>query len=228
MFKCELTFAVIAFILVVPTTVLLSVASSASDVSAVKKISVPGMKCTVNVAKKTETCCWEGYVNILSPNPTVETLCQTCRFNPATSMYNLDCGSPEIQYRGLPTGDLPQLETVPPNRTLSDLPTDLPTLEQVPPPRTLPGGGGDIPTLQQQQGEPPLPVVCSKEAGLVKDPETGQCVPIVQPPPSPPRVEDAEQPTEEPEEQPDQDDEQSSEGDDSSEGNNNGNSDRNN
>jgi hypothetical protein len=111
------------------------------------------------------------------------------------------------------------LETVPPNRTLPGGGVgDIPTLEQVPPNGTLPGGGVGIPTLQQQEGEPPLPVVCSEEAGLQKDPETGQCVPIEPPPsPSPPRGEDAEQATEEPGEQPDQDDEQSSEDGDSSE-----------
>ena len=80
--------------------------------------------------------------------------------------------------RQLPEGDLPQLETVPPNRTLLGgvNASDFPTLEQIPLNRTLPGNG-DIPTLQPL-GEPPLPVVCSEEAGLEKDPETGQCVPI--------------------------------------------------
>jgi hypothetical protein len=102
----------------------------------------------------------------------------------------------EMQRQGkttddLPTGDLPQLETVPPNRTLPDsidLPTtDLPTLEQVPPPsRTLPGSG-NLPTLEQVPQEGPdfnqgvpdagtLSVVCSGEAGLEKDPETGKYV----------------------------------------------------
>lgn len=164
MFERELTFTVIAFILVVPTSVFLAFVSTASDAQAGSKVVEQGVA-AVKQLQQMQT-----------------------------------------------------LETVPPNRTL---PTgDLPTLEQVPPLKTLPGGGvGGIPTLQQQQGEPPLPVVCSEEAGLVKDPENGQCVPIVQPPPSPPRDEDAEQP-EEPEEQSGEEESQSEDGggDDSSSG----------
>jgi hypothetical protein len=153
MYRRELTFAVLAFILVVPATVFRSFVSLASDAQAGSKVVEQG----------------------------------------AASIRQL------LQQQVRP------LETVPPNKT-------------------LPGGGVGIPTLQQQEGEPPLPVVCSEEAGLQKDPETAQCVPIEPPPPSPPRGEDAEQATEEPEEQPDQDDEQSSEDGDSSEGNNYGDS----
>jgi hypothetical protein len=182
MLKRELTFAVIAFLLVVPTTVFLSFVSSASEAQAGSGLVEQG---TAGV-------------------------------------------------RQLLQQQVRPLEPVPPNGTLPgsiDVPTgNLPTLEQVPPPRVS-GGGIDISPWttthsSEQQGEPPLPVVCSEEAGLVKDPETGQCVPIVQPPPSPPRVDDAEQPTEEPEEQPDRDDQQPSEdgSGDSSEGNNNGDS----
>jgi hypothetical protein len=136
-------------------------------------------------------CCWT--------EDDGEKYCQTCwntKYDSEGNPTEMDCDPKELQMRLAPGENLPTLQQVPPTPLFGG--GDLPTLEQVPPTRTLPGGG-DIPTLQPQ-GEPTLPVICSKEAGLEKDPETGQCVPIERPPPSPPWGEDAE-PTEEPEEQ---------------------------
>jgi hypothetical protein len=112
----------------------------------------------------------------------------------------------------LPPGDLPVLEQVPPPGLQGGGVGDIPTLEQVPR-GTLPlGGGGDIPTLepgpglnQGTEGEPPLPVICSEEAGLEKDPETGQCVPIEDEPEAPDQPEEA---AEEPEEEQDEPEEE--------------------
>jgi hypothetical protein len=64
-----------------------------------------------------------------------ELYCQTCRVD--SGGHYQDCDPKELQYGPpIPTGDLPQLETVPPNGTLPgsiDLPAGIPTLEQVPP-----------------------------------------------------------------------------------------------
>jgi hypothetical protein len=125
------------------------------------------------------TCCWK------EPGQTV-TSCQTCSCPTSgeCTQTNLECG--DVKVSEFLTGDLPQLETVPPNRTLpfgGDLPTLGPTLE--------PGPGFN----QGTEGEPPLPVICSEEAGLEKDPETGQCVPIE--PEAPEQPEEAEGPPKE-------------------------------
>lgn len=189
------------------------------------------------------TCCWREKIpgSVLG-----EVYCQSCFYG---SGGDRDCDPKELQMRPLPEGDLPQLETVPPIRTLPGDVGDLPTLEQVPgpglsqgtegepplpvvcsagleldeetgqcvpiepgglpqleqvPPNGILPGGGDIPTLepgpgftQGTEGEPPLPVVCSEEAGLEKDPENGQCVPIEEP--------ITEQPEEAPEEESEED-----------------------
>ena len=130
-------------------------------------------------------CCWD---DLDLDTITFTKYCSTCEDGGTRGKIN--CSEPVKSGRFI-QGDLPQLETVPPNRTLPGDVGDLPTLEQVPPPRTLPGIGGDIPTLepgpeglglnQGTEGEPPLPVVCSEEAGLELDEETGQCVPIESP-----------------------------------------------
>lgn len=129
-----------------------------------------------------QTCCWKETER--GPYPKIGTrevtYCQTCTYASAR-----DCGSKVAQ--GPPLG------------------SDLPTAEIVPPIRTLPGDVGDLPTLEQvpgpglnqgTEGEPTLPVICSEEAGLEKDPETGQCVPI-----EAPVTEEPEEPEEEPEEE---------------------------
>jgi len=303
MFKRKLAFAVIVFVLAV-SLAYSSFNTSLYTFAAPKDAAFDTGDCVNEPETLSAVCCWDAIAPLPEPGESAfQRVCQRCSINLETGDFE-ECTEPVVQPIGLPTGDLPQLETVPPNRTLpgggvGDVPTleqvppnrtlpgggsgiptletsqvpdnetigtvvppsqpspkvcvrgvcvsvpeppvapeppppnhvvkkapltgggDLPTLEQVPPARTLPGDVSDLPTLQQQQGEPPLPVVCSEEAGLVKDPVTGQCVPIEQPPPSPPRGEDAEQP-EEPEEQPDQDDQQSPENGDSSDGNNNG------
>jgi hypothetical protein len=156
MFMGELTFAVIAFTLVVPATVFLSTTDVLAVAADSRFESAADCKGGVSWASTvTLTCCWREPV----PGKIVgEVYCQTCLVNEDGTTG--DCDPKELQMRQLPEGDLPQLETVPPNRTL------------------LSGVNvSDLPTLQPQ-GEPPLPVVCSEEAGLEKDPETGQCVPI--------------------------------------------------
>jgi hypothetical protein len=141
------------------------------------------------------SCCWKEIER--GPYPKIGTrevrYCQTCSTQGSGAQTTgYDCKGKVVQ------------------SMMASLPPDMPTLETVPPNRTLPGG--DIPTLetgpgfnQQPEGEPPLPVICSEEAGLELDEETGQCVPIE--PEAPEQPEEAEEPPEE---------EQPSEGEDSS------------
>jgi len=141
------------------------------------------------------TCCYTELED--ETGISYETCCDSYKDNTPISCSEKVVQGPPLQ------PDLPQLETVPPIRGLPSG-GDVPTLEQVPSPGLQPGS--DIPTLEQgpgfnqgTEGEPPLPVVCSEEAGLEKDPETGQCVPIESPV------------TEEPEEAPEEPDEEQSE-----------------
>jgi hypothetical protein len=119
-------------------------------------------------------------------------------------------------------GDIPTLETVP-REGLGNILPGQGFVQQPAEPKTL-DGGGNIPTLQPE-GEPTLPVICSEEAGLELDGETGQCIPI-----EPEAPEQPEEPEEQSSdnggegEQSDQQDQQPSEDGGSSEDTDNGNS----
>jgi hypothetical protein len=170
--------------------------------------------CTNSPETLSVTCCWKDYFAGYDDKPFVWKTCQTCYIDTGTGEF-ASCDNP-YSAKPLPTGDLPQAEIVPPVKTLPG--GDIKTLEQVPLEQVPPLPGGDLPTLQQvptlepgpglnqgTEGEPPLPVICSEEAGLEKDPETGQCVPIE--PEAPEQPEEVEEPPEK---------EQPSEGEDSS------------
>jgi hypothetical protein len=227
MFAREQTFAVIAFILVVPAAVFLSISLFVLDVFALAPakgfLTSDDCQRDNTVTGWVETCCWNEY------NPETgkddKKKCQMCE-DPTgsgdTTKYKCD----SVRGISLPAGDLPQAETVPPIRTLPGLPAgDLPVLEQVPPPILEPVVPQETieepgPGLNQgTEGEPPLPVICSEEAGLEKDPETGQCVPIEQSP----VTEEPEVPEEEPEEeqqQPEEEQQQPSAEEEDDNGNN--------
>ena len=210
MFGRELTFAVIAFILVIPATVFLSFSLFVSDVFSAPRdprfdSSSDCKGGVTDAGNPTLTCCWREQV---PGSITGEVYCQNCILDENGNAQ--DCLDPELQMRGLPEGDLPQLETVPPIRTLPGDVGDLPTLEQVPGPGLNQG----------TEGEPTLPVVCSEEAGLEKDPETGQCVPIEAPVTDEQQPEEPEEEPEE-EEQPEPEEEQPSEESDSGDNGNN-------
>ena len=209
MLKRELMFVIVSFLAIM---LIYSSYSAASTVFA--KPPAPGYLSSDNCnwihiieAGGKLTCCWK------EPGQT-ETSCQTCSCPSSgeCTQTNLECG--DVKVSAILTGDLPQAETIPPIKTLPGLPAgDLPVLEQVPPPILEPVVPQETieepgPGLNQgTEGEPTLPVVCSEEAGLVKDPVTGQCVPIEE---QQPPVTDDEQP-EEPEGEPEEEQQQTEE-----------------
>lgn len=87
-------------------------------------------------------CCWDQEVpeGTGKDGGNTEEYCQTCYFGSGGTTL-LYCDDPELQFRPIPTTNLPTLEQVPPTPLFGqNIPQDLPTLTEIPetPPTPLP------------------------------------------------------------------------------------------